>query len=124
MESHRIQVADQWAWAHDSQARGGAFHTYDQLTLHGDQYGWHKVHVWIPPGYCDSRSRHAVLYANDGQQVFFGGGIGGNWWIQEVVQQLAATTTAYKSPRLGGTVDFTKVAVTLPMAAKGVTKAS
>ncbi len=38
--------------------------------------------------------------------------------------QLVATTTAYKSPRLGGTVDFTKVAVTLPMAAKGVTKAS
>jgi ABC-2 type transport system ATP-binding protein len=38
--------------------------------------------------------------------------------------QLVATTTAYKSPRLGGNVDVTKIAVTLPMADKGVTKTS
>lgn len=38
--------------------------------------------------------------------------------------QLVATTVAHKSPRLGGTVDFTNIAITLSMAAKGVTKAS
>lgn len=93
MESHRIQVADQVAWVHDSQAHGGTFHTYDQLALHGDHYGWHQVHVWLPPGYSGGISRHSVVFANDGQQVFFGGGIGQNWWIQEVVQQSAAAGT-------------------------------
>lgn len=91
MESHRIQVADQAAWVHDTQAHGGTFHTYDELSLHGDHYGWHKVHVWLPPGYFGGTSRHSVVFANDGQQIFFGGGIGQNWRIQEVVQQPATT---------------------------------
>lgn len=102
MESHRIQVADQVAWVHDSQARGGTFHTYDQLTLHGDHYGWHKVHVWLPPGYSGGMSRHQVVFANDGQQVFFGGGIGQNWWIQEVVQQSAIAGTNVALPIVVG----------------------
>lgn len=92
MQPHRIQVADQTAWVHDGQAYGGTFHTYDELTLHGDHYGWHKVHVWLPPGYFDRTSHHSVVVANDGQQVFFGGDIGQNWWIQKVVQEFADGT--------------------------------
>ncbi|XVX20311.1 alpha/beta hydrolase [Actinomycetota bacterium] len=87
MESQRIQVADQVAWQHDGEARGGVFHTYDELTLDGDDYGWHKVHVWLPPSYVAGSSRHPVVYANDGRQVFFGGGVGQNWWVQQVVQE-------------------------------------
>ncbi len=83
----------------DSHASGGTFHTYDRLALPGDQYGWHKVHVWLPPGYYGGASRHPVLYANDGEQVFFGGGLGNNWWIQEVVQR---SGTAWPLPIIVG----------------------
>lgn len=105
MESHGIQVAYQAAWVHDSQACGGTFHTYDQLALRGDHYGWHKVHVWLPPGYSGSVARHSVVFANDGQQVFFGGGVGQNWWIQEVVQQSPTAGTNVALP-IGVGVDW------------------
>jgi enterochelin esterase-like enzyme len=102
MESNRIQIANQSAWVHDSEAHRGMFHTYDQLALHGDHYGWHKVHVWLPPGYHGGTSRHSVVFANDGEQVFFGGGVGQNWCIQEVVQQSAAAGTTVALPILVG----------------------
>ena len=102
MSSHRIEVADQSAWQHDDEADGGTFHTFDQLALAGDDYGWHKVHVWLPPGYFDSTRRHSVIYANDGEQVFFGGGIGGNWRLQRVVQESADSGAISELPILVG----------------------
>lgn len=102
MQAHRIQVADQTAWVHDGHAHGGIFHTYDQLALPGDPYGWHKVHVWLPPDYSSDMAHRSVVFANDGQQVFFGGGIGQNWWIQDAVQHFAATHAGVALPIVVG----------------------
>ncbi len=48
------------------------------------------VQVWLPPDYAaDSSRRYAVLYLNDGQNVFDADAAGAEWQVDEAAQQLA-----------------------------------
>lgn len=47
------------------------------------------VRVYLPPGYARGTTRHAVLYMQDGQQLFTAGAYG-DWLVDETLDRLAA----------------------------------
>ena len=92
MQPQQIQIGGQTAWAHDANAAGGVFHTFDGLQVAGPKDMPRKLHVWLPPGYGENGRRHPLVVMNDGHAVFFDGGQPGGipWNAQHAAADLLA----------------------------------
>jgi S-formylglutathione hydrolase FrmB len=75
--SFPFQVEGQQVWIH--RAPGGAYHTYDALRSCSNAPA-RKVHVRLPASYGTPGLRHPVIYMNDGDTAFWGGGAAGKSW--------------------------------------------
>jgi enterochelin esterase-like enzyme len=72
----RVQLGEQVGWHHDEGHRTGTFHTFDHLSL-GHEAPPRKVHVWLPR---QGVGPWPVVYALDGDAVFWPGGPFGFTW--------------------------------------------
>ncbi len=84
------QRGGQELWIHDEGHPYGHFHTYDALALAG--HPARKVHVFLPrQGTAAPPGGYPVVYMNDGQSVFWPGGLGNkSWQVAETLSHLAA----------------------------------
>ncbi len=67
-------------WFHDRGHWGGFFHTYDRFQVNGPEDPPRTVHIFLPRNYEVSGERYPVIYANDGDKVFFPGGAYSKTW--------------------------------------------
>jgi predicted alpha/beta superfamily hydrolase len=58
---------------------GGYFHTYDANNC-ADPFPPRKMHIFLPREYESSTDRYPVVYMNDGNNVFWPGGISPYSW--------------------------------------------
>jgi hypothetical protein len=91
----RVHLGGQVGWIHDEGHRSGTFHTFDALDLGAEAGGSRprKVHVWLP--------RHGVgpwpvVYALDGDAVFWRGGpFGFTWDLGGLCDEVAAAVAPF-----------------------------
>lgn len=95
--SYPFMLGGQLAWSHDEGSPSGYFHTYDALRVGRADDKPHKVHVFLPRGYGRCDVGYPVLYMNDGDTAFWGGGGGGkSWRVQDVLTALYAASAIPK----------------------------
>jgi pimeloyl-ACP methyl ester carboxylesterase len=86
-----FQLGGQRGWFHDPGFASGYFHTYDALALPAMELPPRKVHVFLPRDYETAGRRYPVVYANDGEALFFNGGFSGaSWRLHEPLERLEA----------------------------------
>lgn len=91
--AHTFQKDGHLCWFHDEGSDAGFFHTYDALNP-GSSETPRRLHVFLPREYEHEKTRYKTLYMNDGNTVFFPGGIGNrSWRLDEVLSGLYARGT-------------------------------
>ncbi|MEC4804725.1 MAG: hypothetical protein SAJ12_03705 [Jaaginema sp. PMC 1079.18] len=70
--AEQFHKGDQTGWYHDPGFWGGYFHTYDSFNVDGNP---RLVHVFLPRNYEVTPEAFPVVYCNDGDTIFFPGGL-------------------------------------------------
>jgi enterochelin esterase-like enzyme len=83
MVSTQFTLGNQTGWYHRNSVDYGYFHTYDDLKLGDDT---RKIQVFLPEDYEQKKERYPVIYMNDGNAIFYSGGL--SQWSWEVDKTL------------------------------------